>query len=261
MASSSSAKRVARLAQKGKGKKVRFQGGTVFPTVMGVVLLLGVGLVAFARQSAPSKNDAPTVNDHWHVAFGFYRCADPANKASKAEFMPNLSGTLEQPLDPNYTKYGIHSHGDGVIHWHARALASGKRAKLGLFFDSYNVDVTKDGIEFPASQSEMTSLTTDKVKCADKNGNAVDAQVKVVVWDQYDDATQSTSYITDFGNIRIKKDGMAVTVAFIAPGDEIPLPPTASNLPELGAIDTGGATSTTVAGQTSSTIASTTTGG
>jgi hypothetical protein len=249
------------LAQKGKGKKVRFQGGTVFPTVMGVVLMLGIGLVAFSRQSAPSKNDAPTVNDHWHVAYGFYRCADPTNKSSKAEFMPNLVGTLEEPVDPNFTKYGIHSHGDGVIHWHPRALASGKRAKLGLFFDSYGVKVTKDEITFNATQSAMTSLSVDKVKCADKNGNAVDAQVKVVVWDQYDDATKSTSYITDFGNIRIKKDGMAVTVAFIAPGDEIPLPPTASNLPELGSADSSGATTTTVAGQTSSTVASTTTGG
>lgn len=261
MASSSSAKRVARLAQKGKGKKVRFQGGTVFPTVMAVVVVVGIGLVTFSRQSAPSKNDPPTINDHWHAAYGFYRCADPATTDSKAQFLPNLIGTLEDPVDPNYIKYGIHSHGDGAIHWHPRALASGKRAKFGLFLDSYGIKVNKDGIIVPATQTAFTSLEVEKTKCVDKNGKSVDAQVKVVVWDQYDEPAKSTTYITDFGNIRIKKDGMAFTIAFVAPGDEIPMPPTATNLPALGAADSPNATTTTVAGETSTTIATTTTGG
>ena len=103
MGKSSSAKKVARLAQKGKGKKVRFQGGTVFPAVIVVVLLVGLGLVAYARQSAPSGNEAPTVNDHWHVSYGFYGCD---------KYLPNLIGNKEDPVDPNYVKYGIHSHDD-----------------------------------------------------------------------------------------------------------------------------------------------------
>ncbi|NCZ89821.1 MAG: hypothetical protein EBY93_02670 [Actinobacteria bacterium] len=46
MARSSSAQKIARLAERGKGKKVRFQGGSVFPTVILVVCLLGAVLIA-----------------------------------------------------------------------------------------------------------------------------------------------------------------------------------------------------------------------
>jgi hypothetical protein len=54
VATSSSAKKIARLAQASKnrkGRKVRMQGGSLFPTVIFVVCVLGVGLIAYARQS------------------------------------------------------------------------------------------------------------------------------------------------------------------------------------------------------------------
>ena len=96
-------------------------------------------------------------------------------------------------------------------------------------------------------------------KCKDKAGKEVDAQVQVIVWDQYDNANVKKKYITDFDNIRIKKDGMAVTIAYVAPGVDIPMPPTASKLPELGAADTAGATTTTVKGATTTTVKGATT--
>ncbi|MEP6296525.1 MAG: hypothetical protein ABJ382_04310, partial [Ilumatobacter sp.] len=62
--SSSSTKKAARLAQKGKGQKVRFQGGTLFPVVVALVIVLGFGLIAYARQSRPAADaSAPTIND------------------------------------------------------------------------------------------------------------------------------------------------------------------------------------------------------
>jgi hypothetical protein len=79
--------------------------------------------------------------------------------------------------------------------------------------------------------------------------------VKVIVWDQYDDASKSQTYITGFEDIRVKKDGMAVTIAYVAPGVDVPMPESASNLPELGAADSGGVTTTTVAGATTTTVA------
>ena len=250
MASGSSAKKVARLAQKSKGKKVRFQGGTMFPTVMAIVIVLGVGLVAYARQSAPSNDTPPTINDHWHVSYGFYKCDS---------FLDNLKGTLENPVTPEYQKYNIHSHDDGVIHWHPGALATGRRAELGLFFESYGITVDTKGISFPKDQNNGVSYKVGTDKCKDKSGKEVDAQVQVMVWDQYDNKDVKKRYITDFDNIRIKKDGMAVTIAYVAPGTEIPMPPTAANLPELGAADTTGATTTTVKGATTTTVKSTTT--
>ena len=253
MASGSSAKKVARLAQKGKGKKVRFQGGTLFPSVMVIVILVGVGLVAYSRQSAPTNNAPPTINDHWHVSYGFYACDQQ---------LEDLTGNKEEPLDPNYVKYGVHSHEDGVIHWHPTAFATGRRAKLGVFLDTYGIKVDTKGIEFPSDQNEGKSYSVATDKCKDESGKEVDATVQVIVWESYDNPNSKKKYITDFDNIRIDKDQMAMMIAFAPADADIPLPASAANLPELGAVDAGGATTTTVAGgATTTTVAGTTTTG
>lgn len=251
MTSGSSAKRVARLAQKGKGKKVRFQGGTIFPGVMAAVIIAGLLLVAYARQSAPDSNTPPTINDHWHLSYGFYVCDS---------FLPPLVGNKEQPIDPDYLKYGIHSHDDGVIHWHPAAFATGTRAKLDLFFKVYDVEVSKDRISFPAEQNGGQVYDVEDYKCKDDSGKEVTPQIKMVVWDSYDEAGNGRTLITDFGNLRIDRDGMAVTIAIVAPGVDVPKPESAENLPSLGAIDSGQtAPSTTVEGTSDSLPPQTTT--
>lgn len=252
MATGSSAKKVARLAKKGKGKKVRFQGGTLFPTVMAAVIVLGLGLVVYARESAPDLNVPPTVNDHWHVSYGFFKCD---------AFLPNLVGAKEDPPSPDYIKYNIHSHDDGVIHWHASALASGNRAKLGLFFRTYGVKVNTDGMFFPEDQNNGESYPVEDTKCKDPSGKEVDTQVQVIVWDRYDDPETSKRFITDFDNIRIDKDGMAITFAIVAPGTQIPIPPSAINLLELGLADVAPSDVTTVPGAPDTTNAPSTTTG
>lgn len=220
---------------------------------MAIVVLLGLGLVVYARQSAPSANTPPTVNDHWHVSYGIYACDQQ---------LKDLTGTKEDPVDPLFVKYGIHSHNDGVIHWHPQALATGRRAKLGLFLQTYGVKVNTDGITFGNDQNGDKDYLVASTKCKDKSGKEVEAQVSVTVWEQYDKPDAKKKYITDFDNIRIDRDGMAITIAFAAPGTDIPMPASASNLPELGAADSGGATSSTVKGATStSVVAPTTTAG
>ena len=246
MGKSSSAKKVARLAQKGKGKKVRFQGGTVFPAVIVVVLIVGLSLVAYARQSAPSGNEAPTVNDHWHVSYGFYGCD---------KYLPNLIGNKEDPVDPNYVKYGIHSHDDGVIHWHPSGLATGSRAKFGLFLTVYGIKLSDTKLEFPADQQTGMVYEEGETKCYKK-----DSELRTYVWNQYDKPEDRKMLITDFKNIRIDRDGMVIVVAFVPKGaDAPPLPESAVNLPELGAVDGAGATTSTVAGVTTTTVAGATT--
>ena len=241
MGKASSAKKVARLASKGKGKKIRFQGGTLFPSVIVAVLVIGLGLVAYARSGTSSANEPPTTNDHWHVSYGFYVC----------------------DKYPQYFKYGVHSHDDGVIHWHPQALATGARAKFGVFLDVYGVKVSNTKLQFPSDQESGAKYEEGKDKC-----NGKDATLKAYVWDQYDNANKKKMLIADFNNIRIKKDGMVVVLAFVADDANVPLPESATNLPQLGAADTGktaptttvaGATSTTVAGETTTTAAGATT--
>ena len=227
---------------------------------MAIVILLGGALVAYSRQAAPSNDTPPTINDHWHVSYGFYVCDQQ---------VADLKGTAEEPVNPLYVKYGIHSHDDGVIHWHPQALATGRRAKIGLFLDTYGVKVDADGITFPSDQMDGKSYKVGEHKCKDKSGKEVDGQVQVVVWDAYDDPNSQKKYITDFDNIRVDRDQMAITFAFAPAGADIPMPISAANLPELGDVDGGGeptttvvgGSTTTVAGGSTTTVASTTTGG
>ena len=244
MASGSSAKKVARLAQKGKGRKVRFQGGTMFPAVMTVVVVLGLGLVAYARQAEPDSGSAAAPSEISYAAYGFYKCDD---------FMGNL--TADADVQPDNTKYQLTSSTPGVFEWRPAGLPR-YRAKLGVFLESYGVKVDTKGITFPAGQNSGEEIQTSDLKCKDAKGKEVEAQVQVVVWDSYDNQNDNKKYITDFNNIKIDQDGMAVTIAIAAPGVDIPIPASASELKALAdANDATTATSTTVA-----TSATTTTG-
>ena len=74
MARSSSAKKIARLAEKGKGKKIRFQGGSLFPTVILVVCVLGVALITYARQGQPTVDATAAANQEYFSSFCVYMC-------------------------------------------------------------------------------------------------------------------------------------------------------------------------------------------
>ena len=146
--SSSSTKKAAKLAKSGQGKKVRFQGGTLFPVVVTVIIVLGLALVVYARQSRPSvdASGAPQQSDHWHHAYGFYLC----DTWFKLEGNAEVQGTDDFN---QYQRTGIHSHDDGLIHWHPFSSAAvGSNATLGVFLDTYGVELTNSKLTFPESQ-------------------------------------------------------------------------------------------------------------
>ena len=248
MAPSSSAKKVARLASRGKGKKVRFQGGSVFPIAVALVVALGLLLIVYGRQSRPSDgsgvprvNNGSNIDAHWHAAFGIYICDT---------FQPKITGTLEETgidsdgnqvfLNEKFRILGIHSHGDGIIHYHpASTKSSGNRAKLGVFLDSYDIKLTDTELVMPANQGGGKWSTKD-FKCDGK-----DTQLTVRVWDHFNDTANFHDVVTDFNNIRITNDGMVFVIAFVPKGTDIPQPDWASQLPTLGAADGGAVIATT----------------
>jgi len=251
----SSAKKVARLAQKGKGRKVRFQGGTLFPALIVGISVVGLALVVYSRSSIPNQNVPPTVEDHWHASYGFYACD---------AWLPDLQGNKEeldsagQLVSDGFRRTGIHSHDDGVIHWHPYSSeATGRNAKLGVFLDVYGVKVSDTKIEFPADQGGAV-YEEGVTKCT-VDGKEVDGEVVVYAFDSYDAPDDVTTYITNFDEIRLKNDAMAFSIVFAPAGDKPGLPPSAANLPELGAADQGATTTTVVTDSSSSTIAGATT--
>ena len=255
MGKASSAKKVARLAQKGKGRKVRFQGGTLFPAMIVGISVVGLALVVYSRSSIPNQNVPPTVEDHWHASYGFYACD---------AWLPDLQGNKEeldsagQLVSDGFRRTGIHSHDDGVIHWHPYSSeATGRNAKLGVFLDVYGVKVSDTKIEFPADQGGAV-YEEGVTKCT-VDGKEVDGEVVVYAFDSYDAPDDVTTYITNFDEIRLKNDAMAFSIVFAPAGDKPGLPPSAASLPELGAADQGATTTTVVTDSSSSTIAGATT--
>ncbi|MFN8022682.1 MAG: hypothetical protein U0Q03_14235 [Acidimicrobiales bacterium] len=254
--SSSSAKKVAKLAQRGKGKKVRFQGGTLFPVAVLVVVVLGLLTIVYARQSRPDPGSfPPQVGDHWHAAYGMYVCDG---------WLPKLTGTQEETTvdastgaetyeNADFGATGIHSHADGVIHYHPYTTkAVGKRAKIGVFLDVYDVELDTEHLKLPESQGGE-EYDVDDYQC-----NGEDVEIKVVAWDSYTDTGKGTTYITDLSDVRITNDGMVFTIAVVPVGTDVTMPPWAAELPELGAADSNNVPATTVPSDGST---DTTTGG
>jgi hypothetical protein len=230
----SSTKKAAKLAQKGKGRKVRFQGGTVFPAAVAITLILGFALIVYSRQTLPEADSSPpTINDHWHAAYGFYLCDTWYKLAG------NLEGTNSagQPLFPEFVRTGVHSHDDGVMHWHPfTAAATGKNAVLGVFLDTYDVELTNDTLKFPANN---VLGFTDEYKEGDTKCDGEDAELSVRVWDSYTDTDAGSRYIANMDRIHIDHNGMVFGIYFTPKDADQPMPPWSSELPALGAVDAG----------------------
>jgi hypothetical protein len=227
---SSSTKKAARLAQKGKGQKIRFQGGALFPVVVALVLALGIGLIAYARGTRPSADaSAPQTTDHWHHTYGFFLCDQWVQLTGNAE-ETDANG---QPVHPEYARTGIHSHDDGLMHWHPfTSLAIGRRAKLGVFLDVYGVEISSTKLEFPADQraqlpvefQETGVFETGETQCM-IDGELVDAELSVTRWGNTSDTGAGTTFISDYANIPLNKDAMVVSIAFAPADADIAKPP------------------------------------
>lgn len=240
--SSSSTKKAAKLAKSRQGKAVRFQGGTLFPVVVTIVVVLGSLLVLYARQSRPSveASGPPLQSDQWTHSYGFYLC----------DTWFRLEGDAEEPESPEYVGYartGVHSHDDGLIHWHAFSSdAVGSNARLGVFLDTYDVQLTNSKLTFPetqrsaldeqlAAQGRENPLVWEagETTC-DVGGSEKDASLKVVVWKRFSDTNKGTTYIADFKNIRLDRDQMVLAIAFVPDDTDVIKPPWTPELPSLG---------------------------
>ena len=129
----------------------------------------------------------------------------------------------------------MHSHDDGVIHWHASTSAAvGTNATLGLFLDNYGVELDDDSLKFPENQGGKEYIEGE-TECPDGE----DGELTVTVWESPEDTSDGRRYVSDFDDIRIDKNSLVITIAFQPRGTDIEMPPWAADLERLGAVDTG----------------------
>jgi len=224
---SSSARRVARVASRsGGGKSPNKQRAWLFPASIVAVVVIGLGIVIYARSTneAAGSNDTPPraqlaagePSDHWHAAFAVDICGE------------------EQPpvADVGDDVLGIHTHQDGLIHIHPFATrAAGDGATMSRFFDQTGIEVTDTAIKMPDGKVYKEGDTT----CDGKPG-----EVQLAVWDQAVKAptTKPDRVVTsDIGGVNFDQNYMAMTLAFVPKGDTIMAPSTSSELKTLGECD------------------------
>lgn len=205
MGKASSNKKVARAASTGGGRTA-VRSGTrpwLWYAVMGVVVLLGLGGIFVSREQrrdelASGASLAPPVanRDHWHAAYAVVLC-------------DQIASPIQDERDPK----GIHTHSDGLIHIHPFVRsAAGDNATLGVFADAVRMTLTDEEIKLPGGKSHREG----KTKCGDKPGIV---QVKV-----------GDKVITDDVRDIKMSDRDLITIAFAPEGEELPPPPSASEL-------------------------------
>jgi hypothetical protein len=254
MGKASSAKKVARAARAAGGRRYGQRRALGFPVVLTLVVVGGIALVVWARfqreataHPRPATEDSP--GDHWHAAYAI-----------------NICGTV-QPPDSDFNNedpYGIHTHGDSVIHIHPFLnSAGGQNATMGRYFDTINLQVDDTSITLP----DGTRYEEGTDDC-----DGEPAQLVVARWDSAAEAAEgekpSQIYTSDFRDIRFRNDREAFTIAFLPEGADVPAPDSISQLdnlsdvvpaPDASTTTAPGATTTTAPGATTTTAPGATT--
>ena len=216
----------------------------MFPAAVALVLVLGMALIAYARQTLPDADESPpTIQDHWHAAYGFYLCDDWFQLSGNLEEL-TTAGTL---ANSGFRRTGVHSHEDGVMHWHAyTSAATGKNADIDVFLDNYGVELTNDTLKF-----DDVSIVTGNSTFPPANGldvldeyvegetqcNGEDAELSVRAWRSYTDTDAGNRYIANMDRIHLDNDGMVFGIYFTPKDTDQVMPPWAQDLPALGAAD------------------------
>ena len=227
MGKASSAKKVTRVARAGGGTTTSKRAKPLFPVSIGLIVVLGVALIVFARSSQEqAAAEAPVANqDHWHAAYGVRLCGE------------GFAAPIQVQDDP----VGIHTHADGIIHVHPFATsASGENANLGEFFDAAGITIDDDEIDLGGDARVKEGDDT----CGEDEEPEI---VQVAVWEnaREADVTDPEIVTEDIRGIRFVNDSMAFTIAFAPEGADIPPPPTIPTLDNLSDVEPTGDADTT----------------
>ena len=184
----------------------------MFPTVILVVCVLGIALIAYGRQGQPTVDVTAAANQEYFSSFGVYKCDS------------YLTGFPGAATDSATVSPDAYIKADGIFGWKPQVLAGLRTAKLKTLFDLYGITVDDKSITFPSTVNGGETITEIDTKCKDANGAEKDATLRVLVWDDYRNTADSKISIASFDGVRLTGDGMAIALAFIADGVEVPQP-------------------------------------
>ena len=159
MAATSSTKKAAKLAGRNSGRTVQFQGGSVFPIALLLVIVLGVASIVYARQTIPGAGDgAPVtpISEYYDVAYGINICGDWVT-ISDGDAELNADGRIDYA---SYRETGVYQYGEGVatVHPYAAELAD-VSLDLSSLLDVHGITIADDALTFPEDQLDGAVYT------------------------------------------------------------------------------------------------------
>lgn len=200
-------------------------------------IVLGVGILVVGARSLGSSLSAnrrngvqsvaePTTYDHWHQAFAIDVC-----------------GTTLPPLvDRGTDQYGIHTHGDGIIHVHPFTNdVAGANATFGVFADQVGLVLGADQVRLPDG--------TTKANGDDCNG--APGRWQLVEWDVDDPTAEPVVRYSGFESVRFTADRHALTLAFLPSTTTPAQVPKPSSIPTLDQLSDAPSTTIRRPGSTS----------
>ena len=192
-------------------------------------------------------------DSHWHAAYGIYNCdAYLGRVTDNADGTKTVQGAIDGTTFPDTA--GVHAHDDGLIHIHPFLdRVSGKKARMGVFFDAVKMTMSDKKIVFPADGTgvKKTTLDVEKTKCKGKT-----AEISILLWSSAKD-TQPQRYTGDFRKVPLKESA-AYAFVFAPKGTVVPIPPSiAAVAAPADTLPTDTSATTTIPGQTSSTLVTT----
>jgi hypothetical protein len=194
----------------------------LFPGILLLIVVLGISLVVYARNDRRNtdKGAVPQISDHIHMALGINVCGE------WLEDLPEFESAI-----------GIHSHGDGVMHIHPFSeLGVGANA----VFERYMADARDGGLDFELTGSRLDYLDETYKEGSTTCDGVEDPKFRLAFWEDVQQGDADPEVISgDFGKRRLDTDGGGLTLYFGDPKADIPRPPKADKLDELGAADGG----------------------
>jgi len=217
--SSSAVKKVARAAETGNSRDLSMSSRLGFPAIVGLICILGLLLVTYARVNREAEVKPVQNRDHWHAVYGLYDCT--LNDGAGGYLPPFLSQEDEE---------GIHSHQDGVMHIHPWFDRSdGPDAQLVKFLDSMNVEITPDTIVL-----DTGAVLEEGVECG---GEEAVIHVRKWTFDFQVENEDPEIFTEDLPSIRFMNDREVYIIALAPLDAEIPIPP-AERFETLNAVST-----------------------
>jgi hypothetical protein len=224
-------KKYSRAQIRARVRRPKRRGGSSwFYGAMAVIVIIGVALIVLVRAENSSADVPPqpgdpatgAPGDHWHAAFDVNICGEWISPPQ----------TFETAADNPNVRVGIHTHGDGFIHTHPFTRSEGgENATLGRFLGYGGWGVSEDSLDLGDKQSAWAGLSSDPSKriwtTGDKcpAGSADAGKTGVISYSVNCKAEKG-----DASDVRLR-DQQVIAIAFLPKGEEIGVPPNATEAP------------------------------